>query len=180
MKRTSDGKFQRNHAPIGKVDRKTIRMALDAGIDIATGRLARNGRVTIHTDGRFPGAHKGGDIALRSRVVWWLNTGEVVIGCKIFDIHHKNKIRDDDRFSNLEKKYHRSHSLEHNPKKEPTLIKRVCENCKSEFLIDAYRLRDPSRGKFCSQGCYHQHARSEHHRRSISMGLRLAYREGRR
>jgi hypothetical protein len=148
------GRFKRKTDSVGIVDDLTIELAQKVGILITTGTInKKDGRVRLRTYDKFPGAIKGG-VALRSRVVWWLNTGEVLIGHGLGDIHHINKIRTDDSFLNLEKKNHKEHTHHHNPK-GIYLIEKICENCHSSFLIDKYRLKDPTRGKFCSQRCYH-------------------------
>lgn len=162
---------------IGSVDRKTIRLAKRVGIDIAAGSInKRDGRVRIFVKGKFPGAHKSG-YALRSRVVWWLNTGSVPD--KSTDIHHENTVRTDDRFSNLEANDHVAHSRAHNPKGLKAK-ERICSGCGHPFQIDAWRLKDRTRGQFCSQECYHSIPRSADHVAAISVGLKRAYQEGRR
>ncbi len=162
---------------IGIVDRKTIRLGKDRGIDIAGGCInKKDGRVRVFVKGKFPGAHKSG-YALRSRVVWWLNTGKL-LPAKI-DAHHKNTIRIDDRFRNIEPKDHVAHSRAHNPK-GAAMVNRECVACGGYFMIDRWRLTDPMRGRFCCQKCYHAQARAPAHVAAISAGLQRAYAEGRR
>jgi hypothetical protein len=131
---------------VGLVDAKTIRLAKKLGIFIQGGSLSKkSGRVRINTNGKFPGA-------MRSRVVWWLNTGEIIVG-KDVDIHHKNTIKSDDRFSNLEKLNHVEHSHHHNPK-GLKLVEFICIGCGNRFKLDGWRAREGGRGKFCSLDCY--------------------------
>lgn len=162
---------------IGRVDQKTIRLGRAVGIKIDGGSINKvDGRVRIFVKGKFPGAHKSG-YALRSRVVWWLNTGQVLPGS--IDAHHKNTVRTDDRFRNLEPKDHVAHSIAHNPK-GLAMVGRKCSACGGDFLIDRWRLMDPTRGRFCCQKCYHAYERAPTHVAAISDGLRRAYAEGRR
>ena len=132
-KRTSKGYFAPCDTPVGRVDAKTIRLAKKLGIFIQGGSLGKeSGRVCINTKGKFPGA-------LRSRVVWWLNTGEVIVGKEI-DIHHVE------------------HAHHHNPK-GLKLVEFICIECKQPFKIDGWRAREEGRGKFCSLRCFWKHPR---------------------
>jgi hypothetical protein len=136
----------------GKVDSNSMKLGNAAGIDISRGYLNINdGRVRLSVKKKYPGAQPSGGYALRSRIVWWLNTGEIIKGLK-FNIHHKNGNRADDRFENLEKIDHADHSRQHNPFK---LVARRCIRCSKQFQINGWRLKEKSRGKFCSQECYH-------------------------
>ncbi len=136
----------------GKVDPKTVKLGAAAGIDISAGYLNINdGRVRLSVKKKYPGAQPSGGYALRSRVVWWLNTGEIIKGLK-FNIHHKNGNRADDSFENLEKIKHVDHSRNHHP---IVYAERECKKCGTTFKIRRWRLLDKSRGQFCSQGCYH-------------------------
>lgn len=146
--RNTKGQFLRKTEPVGIVDAETARLAAIAGIEIATGTInKKDGRVRIRRVHKFPGSFADGQ-ALRSRVVWWLNTGEV-FGLE-FDIHHINEIRTDDRFTNLEKRDHAEHGRHHNPHDR---VHRKCEICTSEFWIWKYRAADGARGRFCSPRC---------------------------
>lgn len=101
----------------------------------------------------YPRCYSGRDYARRSHVVWWIATGNAVpYG---FDIHHKNKNKLDDRIENFELLTHGEHSHEHNPIRiENGYASRVCQNYEQGFKIKKGRLRDSSRGKYCSQKCY--------------------------
>jgi hypothetical protein len=162
---------------IGLVDELTIQKAALFDLVIAAGSINKNDkRVRVFVKGVYPDAHKQG-YALRSRVVWWLNTGEVVT--RGFDIHHKNHVRHDDRFENLEKLPHDKHARHHNSKKV-VMVERQCQCCGNSFLIKRFRLKDLSRGRFCSQLCYHATAKNPQVRLAISRSLKRAYAEGRR
>jgi hypothetical protein len=58
--------------------------------------------------------------------------------------------------------------------------KRKCKHCRKSFSINRWRLKEGSRGLFCSQKCYHQHPRSDDHKAAISEGMKAAYQHGRR
>lgn len=138
---------------IGKIDIDAIEKARGLGISLDSGYLHnKDGRVRLFSR-KFPGTSKSG-YCLRSRVVWWIYTGEVLSGCE-FNIHHKNSDRADDRFSNLEKLTHLEHAHEHNGYRGDNAekVKRVCEVCNKEFEILKFRLREEGRGKFCSLVC---------------------------
>ena len=113
----------------------------------------------------------------RYHVVWWLHTDQVVP--KGYDIHHKNKNTLDDDFENLELKEHGEHSSDHNASRKIHIIC-ICKSCKKEFGIKPYRLKEKSRGSYCSQECYQNSPRTNQHRENIANGLKIAYKEGRR
>ncbi len=143
----------------GLVDEKTIKKAAAVGIDITGGSInKKDGRVRIFVKGKVPGTH-GSGYALRSRVVWWLNTGEVLIGSGDFDIHHKTQNRADDRFDKLEKLDHRKHARHHNPK-TVVMVRCECKKCGKIFRLEQWRFKDESRGQYCSQRCYQTRVRT--------------------
>jgi len=74
---------------------------------------------------------------------------------------------------------HKEHSILSNSTRINDVI-RICIHCGAEFKIKGWRLKDPQRGKYCSQKCYHDHGRSDTHKKNISEGLKKAYKEGRR
>jgi hypothetical protein len=169
----------------GQVDSRTIELAKAKGIDcIAGGSISKkDGRVrvslAIRTD-VFPGSHKNGG-CLRSRLVWWLNTGEVIKGNGPIDIHHKDTNRTNDRFDNLEKIDHFLHGKMHNADRKTEYIECKCENCGNPFQKKKYRITyNPRSGRFCSQICYHEFPRSEEHNLAISKGMEIAHATGRR
>lgn len=138
---------------IGLVDKKTISLAVAKNIVISGGSINKlDKRIRIFVKGRYPGADTKG-YALRSRVVWWLNTGEVLRGCK-YNIHHKNGMRQDDRFTNLEKLLHSEHSKQHHQKHAEVPL--ICKQCRVKFTLPRARLREKGRGSYCSQTCYHK------------------------
>jgi len=86
------------------------------------------------------------------------------------DVHHKDGNRLNDSKENLVLIKHSEHSSLHNVKRRVD-IPRVCKHCGKEFLIKRWRLKDTTRGIFCTKKCFHVHGRSETHRKHISEGL---------
>lgn len=162
---------------IGNLSKETLSLAGSRGLPIALGTLRKTDKRVILFCRWFPGAHKSG-YALRSRVVWWLHTGEVIKGASE-NIHHKNGIRSDDRFSNLEKMKHGLHSSHHNASRINN-VSRTCKACRKAFDINAWRLKEENRGKFCSQQCYQAYPRSDSHKQAISNGLKKSHKKGNR
>jgi hypothetical protein len=161
---------------LGRLDGHSICLAEARGIDLLSGSLRPDGRVILVAR-QFPATHSRG-CALRSRVVWWLHTGDSWRGDK-WNVHHKNGDRSDDRISNLEKLTQSSHSTMH-ATKEGSHVGRLCLLCAGYFEIERWRLKDASRGKYCSQSCYQSAPKSEESNYKRGDGLRKAYAEGRR
>lgn len=133
------------------IDREAVSLGFRQGFDLREGSLRHTDkRFIVYVKGFYPGAHKSG-YALRSRVVWWLYTGEILVGDE-FDLHHKNRNRADDRFSNLEKLEHGAHSKEHNPS-TVKILSFVCERCGKGYELKEWRAkwRETS---FCSKSCF--------------------------
>ena len=104
-----------------------------------------------------PRAYKGGYF-LRSIVAYEAYHGVVVLPNS--DIHHKNENRLDDSIENLELMTHGEHTTHHNT---VPLAVRTCKGCGESFEIKRWRLNDPTRGTFCSQGCFHGHTKGKAH-----------------
>jgi len=98
---------------------------------------------------------------------------------KDYDVHHKDGNRLNDSKENLEMMTHAKHTIL-TCRVPEAHITRVCQHCEKEFIIERWRLKDPSRGKYCSQRCYHDHERSKLHKNRLSESLKKAYREKRR
>lgn len=123
-----------------------------------------------------PRAYEGGYV-LRAIVAYELYHNIQVP--KESDIHHIDGKRLNDSRENLEMMSHREHAILSNAHRIIDII-RTCKYCRTEFKIKRWRLKDPSRGQYCSQKCYHAQERGNSHRKNISEGLKKAYREGRR
>lgn len=174
MCRSSLSMGSRKMRRVGLVDENTIAKAAAVGINIAGGSInKKDRRVRVFVKGKFPRTSHG--YALRSRVVWWLNTGELV-PANVVDIHHRNTNRSDDRFENLEKRCHIQHGKDHHPK--TCQVERTCLECGVAFTIDRWRLKDPSRGRFCGQDCYQAHPKSRDARERQSLSMKRKYAEG--
>ena len=64
----------------------------------------------------YPGKKYRGKYVYEHHLVWWKETGEIVPpGC---NVHHKNEIKTDNRFDNLEILSHQEHAKEHGAKRE--------------------------------------------------------------
>jgi hypothetical protein len=101
-----------------------------------------------------PRAFKSG-YCLRAHVVWWLNTGTVHPKGTV--IHHRNEIKTDDKFSNLQMMLVGEHTIHHCAK--PNFS--TCKQCGITFELPLWRIRSrlnsgESAPRFCSQDCYHK------------------------
>jgi hypothetical protein len=135
------------------------------------GYIDNEGRFRIYRPD-YPRVYKGG-FALRSHVVYWLTTGEVHPSGT--ELHHKNRIKNDDRFENLIVLTHSQHQIEH----KSNWVTVTCAHCGKIFKEHAWRVSQRN-VRFCSQTCYRIHPRSPEHKANISAGIKLAYKEGRR
>jgi hypothetical protein len=100
------------------------------------------------------------------------------------EVHHKDGNTLNDNRENLVLLTNSEHQKIHAIKKG-FLIEHTCEHCGRLFYIQRFRLKDLSggtkkRGRFCGQKCYHNHKRSDEHKKNISNGLKRAYGEGKR
>ena len=135
------------------------------------GYLDSKGRVRVYAP-HHPRSSKEGYV-LRSIIAWESYHGRrVLYGLQV---HHKNGNRADDSEENLEVVNQKEHGLLHR-----ITVKRTCKHCGEEFSIQKWKLKDISRGTFCSQNCYHKHPRNKSHKKAIALGLVAAYAEGRR
>ena len=129
----------------------------------------RQGRFLVYCPD-YPKVYRDG-YAMRSRVIWWLIYG--MCPDDDVDVHHKNRVRDDDRLENLQLLSHSEHGKLHNPGgREMALL--VCPWCHKEFKTPTWRLRcrwkAGSKTRYCSQKCYHATPRTEEHKRHIGEG----------
>ena len=96
----------------------------------------------------------------RSHAVWWKHTGTgVPYG---YCLHHRDGNKLNDAIENLQLMRHGAHTILHCKKKG---IECMCKNCLKLFFIPKWRLKDPNRGKFCSQKCYREY----HHQSFICL-----------
>ena len=133
MKRKANGQFLRVH-------KKWSLSNFNDGYADAKNRF----RVYLPTHAR---ADKKEGYILRAIAVWEKHHNKKA--SKKYVIHHKNKNTLDDSKENLELVSVSEHQKIH----RGNYIKRVCNFRKKDFLINAWRLKDKSRGKYCSQKC---------------------------
>lgn len=109
---------------------------------------------------------------------------ELYHNCIVFTdmvVHHKNEDKLDDSKENLELIEFGKHTTLHNkPRVEASNVERICEVCKEIFVIKRWRLKDPSRGKFCSRECWKNRIISEETRKKHSNSLKKDYESGKR
>jgi len=122
----------------------------------------------VDNDGRFrvwspdhPRAYLGGYI-LRSIVAYDLyHKTAVPLG---MNIHHIDGNRLNDEKENLMLISHAEHSTKHGQSRKKDVTK-ICKFCKKEFKIKKWRLKQKTRGTFCSQKCYHSYSKGKNHSR---------------
>ena len=139
------------------------------GSEWDAGWVDNRGRFRVYRPD-YPRAYSGG-YALRAHVVWWLKYGEVHPDG--FDLHHKDRVRTNDRLENLELVEHRQHSRLTNqgPDRQFT-----CHVCGHVFWVNRKHLARER--KYCSHECYSKAPRTESHRKAIADGLKRAYATG--
>jgi len=160
------------HNPHGGFKRKHQPFSLDNFDD---GYVDGGGRFRVYLPNHPRASYMG--YVLRSIVAYEAYHNVEVP--KKMAVHHKDGDRLNDSRKNLEMMLFGKHTALHN-KRQGAWVERTCKNCGEAFIIRRWRLKDSSRGTFCSQNCYHGYPRTEKHKEHISNGLRKAYREGRR
>lgn len=165
---------------LGCIDDHLYEKAKALGINLAGGYVRNTDRRVVIGNRLFLSMGSMQRYVMRSRIVWWLETGEFLIG-NIADLHHKNHDRIDDRFENLEKKSHSEHSSQHGKEHSERVARKcICKQCGESFFLPQHRLRELGRGSYCSQKCYQSSPKSSASKAKVSNSLRLAYAEGRR
>lgn len=108
----------------------------------------------------YPGKKYRDRYVYEHHLVWWQNTGEVVVPPML--IHHENEQKRDNSFENLRKKHTSAHTREHNierPKKHPVPTIMSCAYCGRDFEVLGRNV--PSRRKaadnHCSRSCSVKH-----------------------
>lgn len=147
----------------------------------------------IDADGRFrvflPKHHRASaqnGYVLRSIVAYEkYHNVSVPFSQNHFEIHHIDGNRLNDSKENLLLLSNSEHQKAH-ARMNGQILEMTCENCNKLFEINAWRLRerDSNRGRFCSPNCCYEYKKerglSVGHRRNISLGLKKAYKEGKR
>jgi hypothetical protein len=109
----------------------------------------------------------------RHHVVWWLATGHVIQPGEA--LHHRNEVKTDDWFENLELMSHGEHTRIHFTK---PMVPCTCVVCGDTFHLPQWRINE-GRGSYCSQPCFHQRPITVETRQKQAKGMKLAYIEGR-
>ena len=87
--------------------------------------------------------------ALRSHVVWWLRTGQVVE--KGYNIHHIDGNKRNDAFENLQLLSHSDHlSVRRSTEREY-----VCKRCGRTYMLRDALVRKRGGTRYCSDECVH-------------------------
>jgi HNH endonuclease len=106
----------------------------------------------------YPGNKYRGRYVYEHHLVWWQNTGELVIAPML--IHHVNDQKRDNRFENLEKKHRSAHSRDHGlAKPKKPAIKLNCAWCDKEFEVIGKEIHTRRKYDFnhCSRSCSVKH-----------------------
>lgn len=117
-------------------------------------KLNRNGYFYVK-DSKYPfvvSAHAG---LRRANWVWWKVTGEDTSG---FHVHHKDLVKTNDAFSNLEKltpSQHGSDSGKYTPevRKKMSDIRRLYKGAKRCAVCNSPYLAGATTGRYCSEVC---------------------------
>lgn len=129
----------------------------------------------------YPLAYSSG-YAKRSHVVYWLATGHAVGPGEV--VHHEDRNKVNDAFSNLRLTTHADHTREHLAEqwtRRPRAKMRdfVCETCGDPFQLSESRVADRERSgtkvRFCSPPCRYAAPRSEEAKRKTSESLRRTW-----
>jgi len=143
MQRNSDGTFKRERTE----------WSLSNFDD---GYVDNRGRFRVWSP-NHPRSYKKGYI-LRSIVAYEAYHGMMVL--PEMDIHHMDKNRLNDSEENLIMMSHGKHTNLHNVNNEAH-VRRICKTCEKVFTIERWRLKDSSRGQFCSHDCFHKFTRNK-------------------
>lgn len=97
----------------------------------------------------YPGkTYTYGNRILEHHLVWWINTGECIDDEYI--IHHKNEVKTDNRFENLEKMKRSDHSMLHHLKHKIVCVS--CDWCGVTFERTTRKMQG-KKSFYCSKKC---------------------------
>ena len=116
----------------------------------------KNGPYTlIVSPENYPGKKYRNRYVYEHRLVWWKNTGNLIP--ENYDIHHKNGVKTDNRFSNLELIQGNTHSKIHALSQKRKIKLLICDFCGKPFQrrIKNYnpRVKLGKKTFFCSRSC---------------------------
>lgn len=119
------------------------------------GYIDNKGRFRVHSPNHPRAYHSG--YVLRSIIAYELYNNINVPNN--MDIHHIDGNKLNDSKENLVMLPHSKHAQITRTSKLHYVI-RVCKNCSKQFIIKQWRLKDLSRGKYCSQTCYQDYRKN--------------------
>lgn len=134
------------------------------------GLSMKNGDYTlVKAPDSYPGKRYRGLYCYEHHLVWWENTGEELTTKEV--IHHKNGVKTDNRFENLEKQDKSLHSANHAAERHTGYVSCVCACCNEKFDMPLRsfksRLKAYGHSNFCcSRSCQVKRQQSE--RRKLS------------
>ena len=107
----------------------------------------------------YPGKLYRGKYAYEHHLVWWKNTGNLVLDPML--IHHKNHHKRDNRYENLELQERGPHSARHNKERTGPIqyVELICAWCQRPFLIEKRNecSRKKAGNNHCSRSCSVKH-----------------------
>ena len=113
----------------------------------------------------YPGKKYRGRYCYEHHLVWWQNTKEIISKNEI--VHHINKDKRDNKFSNLEKITVAKHNKIHAP--GVAYLKMTCIYCNNKFYREKrqviYKVRVGQKDFYCGRTCMAKHfgrGRSKH------------------
>lgn len=120
----------------------------------------KNSYVLEKAPNDYPGKKYRGGFAYKHHLVWWRNTGELIPGG--YEIHHKDTVRSNNEFKNLQLLTKSAHASLHSCKGR-SVVNLECGYCSKKFTREVRNVTNKkSSGQkifFCSRSCgtKHQH-----------------------
>lgn len=87
--------------------------------------------ILLKAPDKYPGKKYRGKYAYEHQIIFWLNTG--IIPPKGYHVHHKNEIKTDNRFDNLEIISRSTHTYTHKKIGTDT-VALTCNHCNKPFI----------------------------------------------
>lgn len=120
----------------------------------------KNGPYTlVVAPSNYPGKKYRGRYCYEHHLVWWQNVGSLPKNGEV--IHHKNKDKTDNRFSNLEILAMVEHSRQHAAENPKNLLKMWCAMCGKLFEREVReinaKIRKGQKDFYCNRSCMGKH-----------------------